>query len=200
MRGWREHIFTAQKDQQTFFRHIYNTNPELRHGKQRCVILTIRNESKTKMIKVSVAAFTKWQTVVHLRLLKFDVGVSEKSHPLWLNKHCLWSWISFLSIYTMRRSFDIPIRITANKPWNVLCSPATPRYTPMGWFNYLHSWVLLWKKMCWFNQDTAVISKRDQKGMLNGRVHILFLDFPEDADIVTGSFFFFFFFTAWKSQ
>lgn len=98
----------------------------------------------------------------------------------------------------MRRSFDIPIRITANKPWNVLCSPATPRYTPMGWFNYLHSWVLLWKKMCWFNQDTAVISKRDQKGMLNGRVHISFLDFPEDADIVTGSSFLFFFFNCMK--
>lgn len=81
-----------------------------------------------------------------------------------------------------------PNQITENKPWNVLWSPATPRSTPMGCFNYLHSTVLLWKKMCWFNQDITAVYNRDQKGMLNGSVHISSLGVLEDADIMTGFF------------
>lgn len=89
-----------------------------------------------------------------------------------------------------------PNQITENKSWNVLWSPATPRPTPMGWFNYLHSRVLLWKKMCWFNGDIAAVSNRDQRGMLNGSLHILFFGVLEDADTMTG---FFFFSNAWKT-
>lgn len=59
------------------------------------------------------------------------VGVTETSHPLRLNKHSLWSWICFLSIYTMRRSFDIPIR--SQKTSLGMCSEVLPRPDPPPW-------------------------------------------------------------------
>lgn len=91
----------------------------------------IRNKSKNEMKKVQVEALRKWQTVVYLQLLRFYVGVTEKCHPLWLNKHSLWSWIIFLSIYTMRRSFDIPIRWWGTSLGT--CSEVLPRPHTTPW-------------------------------------------------------------------
>lgn len=101
---------------------------------------------------------------MHLQLLEFYVGVTETSHPLWLNKHSLWSRISFLSIYTMRRSFDFPIR--SQQTSLGMCSEVLPRPDTPPWVALIIYTVGFYfeKRMCWFNQDIAVVSKRDQKG------------------------------------
>lgn len=88
----------------------------------------------------------------------------------------------------MRRRFDIRIKDHRQQAYqNALWSLATPLHSPLGWFNYLHSRVLVWREMCWLNQDFPAASDRDRRGMLNESVHIQFLGAQLEIGMTTSS-------------